>query len=90
MEGLEQGGSGWTLEADCVIVIPYLMKKNVSTEKVALLMVWNIKFLSVTVRKILFSARRVMRAKEKGVVNVELSVKVRALRKCRSPGVSGN
>lgn len=37
--------------------IPYLIKKNVSTEKVALLIVWNIKFLSVTVRKILFSAR---------------------------------
>lgn len=32
------------------------MKKNVSTENVALLIVWNIKFLSVTVRTILFSA----------------------------------
>lgn len=31
------------------------MKKNVSTEKVALLIVWNIKFLSVTVRSVLFS-----------------------------------
>lgn len=33
------------------------MKKKVSTEKVALLMVWNMKFLSVTVRSVLFSAK---------------------------------
>lgn len=32
------------------------MKKNVSTENVALLTVWNMKFLSVSVRIILFSA----------------------------------
>lgn len=31
------------------------MKKNVSTENVALLTVWNMKFLSVSVRIILFS-----------------------------------
>jgi hypothetical protein len=36
----------------------YLMKKNVSTENVALLIVWNMKFLSVTVRSVLFSATR--------------------------------
>lgn len=35
----------------------YLMKKKVSTEKVALLIVWNKKFLSVTVRRFLFSAK---------------------------------
>lgn len=39
--------------------LSYLMKKNVSTEKVALLIVWNIKFLSVTVRSVLFSVNYV-------------------------------
>lgn len=39
-------------------VAPHLMKKKVSTEKVALLMVWNMKFLSVTVLSVLFSATR--------------------------------
>jgi len=32
------------------------MKKNVSTENVALLIVWNRKFLSVTFLSVLFSA----------------------------------
>lgn len=40
-----------------LLIIFYLMKKNVSTEKVALLIVWNIKFRSVTDRKVLFSAK---------------------------------
>lgn len=35
------------------------MKKNVSTEKVALLTVWKRKFLSVTVRRVLFSGAEI-------------------------------
>lgn len=42
---------GWKIETNI-----HLMKKNVSTENVALLIVWNMKFLSVTVRRVLFSA----------------------------------
>jgi hypothetical protein len=37
-------------------VLTHLIKKNVSTENVALLIVWNMKFLSVTVLSVLFSA----------------------------------
>jgi len=42
----------------CLLCVCYLIKKKVSTENVALLMVWNMKFLSVTVRNVLFSAKR--------------------------------
>lgn len=39
-------------------IVSHLIKKKVSTENVALLMVWNMKFFSVTVRSVLFSVKR--------------------------------
>jgi len=42
-----------------IVQITYLIKKNVSTENVALLTVWKRKFLSVTVRRVLFSEDKI-------------------------------
>ena len=47
----------------------YLMKKNVSTENVALLTVWNMKFSSVTVRSVLFSVNRDRESQRLGIIS---------------------
>lgn len=50
-------------------VASYLMKKNVSTENVALLIVWNMKFRSVTVRSVLFSVNRDRESQRLGIIS---------------------